>query len=274
VAFDAAWVTASITGSSVTVELSDVGDATELDPVSYPGTRAAFFAPSVFVDDGDAAHEDGEAIVAVGTTFALWLEGALPDELASIGLQLGWNAVRQPTSGEEPGVEPLDAIPLPLNLLPTTAITLGGPSDGVEDASLALVPWVVLDGGTVSTFLHDERSAMGADGWSVTVEGAPPADHYVEEGPGQPLFYALELPVAYFDTDATAGISNNDTPAGFACDGGNMAMLMWVDAPVTLEVAWVLASYGFGTGWQVRAWSDEENFPVEDPEALTLDCSF
>jgi hypothetical protein len=268
-----AWATAPITGDRVTIGLNDAADVEEIDPDTYPGTYAAFYLPAVFADDGDATHDaTDESFVAVGDTYALWLEGTLPADFAALGLQLGWNAVRQPTGGAPPGVEPLDAIPLPLNLLPGS-LTVGGSSDGVEDANLALLPWVVLDGGAVASFLFDQDAPIGADGWSITVDGAPPTEHFAPEEPGQLVRYALEAPLAYLDTDAVAGLSNDDTPVGFGCDDGRTVLLMWLEPPTSVRSAWAIHAYGYTVGWQALSFDGDAGVPVEDPSTLTLSCS-
>jgi hypothetical protein len=272
--FDAPWTTAAIAGDSVTVELNDASDVSEIDPSTYPGTYGAFFLPSVFVDDGDAAHEAGETFVAVSSTYLLWLEGVLPTDFAALGLELGWNAVRQPADGSAPGVEPLGAVPVPLNLLPVTSFTIGGSAAGAVEASLAVIPWIVLDGTPVDAYLYDPGAPIGADTWAVTLDGAPPEDHYLPDEPGQVVDFAFELPLAYYDTDATDGVSNNDVPVGMACDDGVPVMMVWARPPDTLEAAYVLSVYGFDAGWQARGFAGEEAVPVEDPGSLTLDCAF
>lgn len=234
----------------------------ELDAEAYPGTMIAWYLPALHDDtDGDGAHSAGEVYTGLGTTLPVYLGGTLPPELASYGLALGWNALTV-VDGEVAGLASLDAVPLEVNLLPRESWTIAGTLVDVElaaDVRLTLFPGAVQYGQWVTELLYDEP-LVGA--WEIAVSGAPPDDHYVDDGSG--LGATWELPISYVDNDASGGLSNGDEPAWPACHGEAVVQLVWLPPPASLQAAFVSTWWGVPVGWSALAW-----YPDSSVAALT-----
>jgi hypothetical protein len=258
---------ATIAGGTVAVE---VADPTEDDLLEIgAGLYGRYAIPYAFADDdGDGEHDADEAIGAVGRVWPLYLSGSIPIEYAALGLVEGWNALYV-TESEAPDLYDIEAIPLPTNLAPVLQAELAGTVafDVGADAQLALLPNVAFDGLPFGSLLYNQ--GLGAE-WAIVVDGPPP-DLHVTDLFGTGFDGALEVPVAWTDTDGDALPSGDEALLGPACLGAFTAALLWVAPPTDPLVAFYFASEGTPVGWsRVRTTGEDAFAALSDEEATSL----
>ncbi|MCK6503650.1 hypothetical protein L6R53_09670 [Myxococcota bacterium] len=243
----------------------------ELDPEGWPGWKAALYMPFVFQDeDGDGFLGADEVITAASSTWLGWFEAPLPPELDAAGFVEGWNALGMVADAFPIPVDPLD-IGISQALDPVLLVTLAGTYDGavpVTDLRLAVVAGAeTMDGAPVEPRYADQ--ALTED-WSVTIDGAPPPEHYADlDGSGVPM--AAELLLAYLDLDGSEDLDlRHDGPLYSACLDGDLVVAFWVEPMTDLAQAWGATFSGYGTGWQLVADPDGEGRLLEAGEASAL----
>lgn len=266
---------ATITGTTVTIE---VADPTEDDLIELTtGLYARYAIPYAYLDaDGSGTHDEDEPIGAVGRVWAFYLTGAIPVEVAALGLVDGWNALWIEEGDRLPDLYPVDAIPLPTNLVPTLTATLSGTVGGQfsGDAQLALIPSVAFDGLPFGSLLYNQ--GLEAE-WATSVNGSPPIQHITDLF-GSGLTGAVEVPVAWEDTDADGFPSGGEAVIGPACAGADVAALFWIEPPTNPVLAFGMVTDGFPLGW-VPVRANAAGFEVlSEAEATSLvvggGCSF
>ena len=132
---------------------------------------------------------------------------------------------------------------------------------------------VALIGGDVEPVLDDVGDPTS---WTLTASGPAPEGHLVELDPHSGLVVAMELPVAYLDSNRSGALDAGDTPTALACEGDAAAVLWFLPPPRDLETAVNLGSFGVAPGWNalklVPTKSGEPDLaPLEDPLSLVLD---
>lgn len=249
------------------------GHLVEADPENAPGMLAAIYVAALHADeDGDGQHDAGEAWVGVSPDLVVYLSGAVSGELTAAGFIEGWNAMELPT-GEGPPtrVDPL-AVPLPASFAPVTELEIGGSVSGAVSGGerMALQPFVTFDGSEVDEILLDE---LLTDPWSMSVSGAPPADHVgiLGDGSGPISEAALEIPVTYVDVDGSGDFNGGDQPLYAACNGDAAVALIWLEPPTELQTAFFLSSMGVGAGWAALQIGEAGGAPLTEAERTSLD---
>ncbi len=231
--------TAEATSATVEVGLPDL---TDLEPLpDAPGVSYGVVMVSLHLDEDGDGYPSDERITGLGTFWMLYLEG---DEavMESLFLQPGWNVFR--TDLPEGGSYPLDGIELSTNLLENESISAAGgyTGEGTPDGlGLAVFP----QSQSFSFLLYDEPMS---DPWSVTLEGTPPSDHFVDTGDG--TLIALEFLLVYGDTDNSNNISEGDVPLYVTCnDAGDTISLVYLPEVRDLLIGSSFVSQGLSPGW-------------------------
>lgn len=268
--------TGAVTGATKGVSLPEppAGDLQEVDPTNAPGMMLAGYVPGLHLDaDGDGLQSGDEVYVGAGLTWPVFLSGTIPADYADMGLVDGWNALELVPDSQEPVMHDITAIPLAASLAERTSITLGGSYVGDDGASLAILPSVMFEGGSVETYVYD--GALD-DPWSVTLDGAPEADHFAAlQGVG---LGALEVPIAYTDSDGSGGHTSPDPLAFPACSDGVVAGLVYLPGVTDLMTGWSLTLQGVGSGWVGLTLEDSGGMLLSDAQlqdlALDGSCTF
>lgn len=247
------WITgdvvtsAALTGSSQSIHVDDPPDAVQVTYDEYPDTRFGFAAAAVYNDDdGDVSQDFGELFVATDIML-LWIDGeVVPDVFEAGGAELGWNALAiSSLSGDLEVYDPL-AVPMEIHE-PRDEITVGGEYIGsTADVGVLAAPYVMLDGGMVTSYLYDEP--LDGTSFTATFTGEPPADHFSDDD-GDGFGEAGELLISYTDAAPPDGYGTGDTPKYPACFDGEIVLLYWIDGFDDLARATIYGSMGFSAGW-------------------------
>ena len=122
-------------------------DLTWLADDGYPDTGIAVFHSGLWLDeDGDGEVNGDEVYSGVGASKPLYLTGPVPEFLASMGLEEGWNVVF--FAEESLTVEDPQDISVSENMLPNELLDIGGDVEMDTDGTgLALVSVALLGGG-------------------------------------------------------------------------------------------------------------------------------
>ncbi len=256
-----------------TVSLDITADPEDFYQELAPGLYLAAFVGALHEDDGDTRWEGGEGFTAVSREFAIFFDGALPPDLLAAGLHSGWNAMI--FAGEDFTVGDPEAMQIPIAL--TETLTLGGTTDDTinHDHRLVALPATIFAGLPVSALLAD-TSLPGDGTWSITLDGEPPADHFVDiDGDGAEE--AVELPAAYVDGDHTGGFSDGDTVVALGCVDGKPIGGWWLAPPDDIVQLISIQSAGYSLGWLAVLLADEGGI-VSDEQAqtavLSTSCMF
>lgn len=246
-------------------------DMQEIDPDNAPGMMLAGYLPGLHLDaDGDGLQSGDETYAGVGLAWPIYVTGTIPTDFADMGFVEGWNALEFVPDGALPVPHDITAIPLAADLAVRTSITVGGSYTGEEGASVVFVSSLLFEGETVDAFIYDGALS---DPWSVTLDGPPDADHFSElEGVGMA---ALEVPIAYMDSDGSGGFTDHDTPLYAACSGGLPVGLLYLPGITDLLTGWSLTLQGVGSGWVAMSLADSGGVVLTDAQAqdLAMDAS-
>ncbi len=267
-AMGAVWVEAAAAAS---ISLPADVPPDDFFQASGGGLSVAVFVGALHEDDGDDRWEATEGWVAASTDWVAYLDGPVPPELLAMGLVSGWNALE--FHGESFVVGDTTAMPISVAL--NESLVIGGTYDHTithEDRVVAL-PATVFGGLPVTSVMDDV--AVGADGtWSVTLDGAPPADHYADvDGNGEQE--AVELPVAYVDNDSSLAYSSGDRIVAAACVGDVPVGGWWLEPPVNIISLVSITAQGLTLGWVPVLLADGGGVVSEAEAASTVlstDC--
>ncbi|MBM4390275.1 MAG: hypothetical protein FJ090_04065 [Deltaproteobacteria bacterium] len=271
-AMGAIWADAE---AAATVSLEITEDPEDFYQELAPGLFLAAFLGALHEDDGDNRWEGDEGFTAVSPEFAIFLDGAIPPELLNAGLHNGWNAVL--FEGESFSIGDPEAMPLPIAL--TETLTLAGTVDDTieHDDRVVALPATIFAGRPVSSLMADV--ALPGDGtWSVTLDGAPPDDHFVDiDGDG--VDEAVEFPVGYVDGDQSGGFNADaDTVVSLACVDGRPIGGWWLAPPRDVVQLLSIQSAGYSLGWLPVLLAEDDGVIVGDEEAqsavLSTACLF
>ncbi|MBX2796778.1 MAG: hypothetical protein KTR31_03885 [Myxococcales bacterium] len=192
-------VSAPLTGPTHTFTLEERPNS-ELFTLEVDGEqiRIGFYSTAIHEDDGDGVPEPGEVYASVGPSLIF-----VPAEfdgspiLADFGWTIGWNLL---------GFGTLSAVPMTIHE-PSDAVTISGSYEATDAPRLAVAPTTWLDDGTFGTLLYDEPLPKS---WTITLSGAPPAEHQLSGDPELPDGTALQLPFTYTDADESGSFSKGD----------------------------------------------------------------
>ena len=209
--------------------------------------------PMVWDDtNGNALHDTGERFRASSRILGVYVDGALPAELASLGLVLGWNALRLDTGGGLPVPFNTANVPLPLNLDERSSFTVGGTLEGLaaDDEGVAVLPPEMFSTpGREPLVMADAASP-----WALILDGAPPADHLMDVDGTGALFAAVEIAVSWQEADGNEGLTTYDA-LSWACsrvDGEvRLAQVAWFGEVRDTRYATFLAWSDLHVGWNV-----------------------
>ena len=264
----------AVTGSAMGLYAAnpDAALLTEVDAVAAPGMLVAFYVPTLHLDaDGDGLQNGDEAYLGVGMTWAVYVQGPVPADLATGGLAEGWNTLNSTVQTENPEFGDIVDIPLDASIAPVESLTIGGTIAGdLADVGIVTVSAVIFGGGSVAAPLYDEPATAN---WSMTLSGTPPADHLV------PLEFlgvdgAMELPNSYADADGSGSFGDGDMPLLPACSNGAPVAVFWLPSATTMNAAMTATMTGWGTGWSVSYLSESGGeVPEADRTLLSMDDS-
>lgn len=226
------WVGFDAAGSSQTIDLSSPPDAAIGESVFGAGAVGATYVVALYEDtDGSGGRDTGEAWVSAGA-FAIWLEAAVPEDLAAAGVTAGWNIVAYPESA----IYPLTGVPVALHR-PVYDITIGGTVEGMP---AGLPGGVMLYSTVAETPMYD--APLDGTSWSIALSGPPPAEHEIDGVP-----YAIEQPISYLDAEPT-GFDAGDSGYSGACLRGTPVYLTW-SLPEEFADALYFLAIGVVPGW-------------------------
>ena len=269
------WQVVAVSGNVVEAPMIDP-PAELLAPIAeFPDTQLVMFAPMLWDDpNGDLVHDDGEVYRASSATVVAFLAGSLPAELAALGLALGWNAFELRQTGEVPTVMPATAMQLPLNLDPREAFTFGGNVGGESDGwQLTVYPATTFSGAEAPA-LYD---AALTNPWSVALSGRPPDTHIQPFEDSGVFRGALEIPVAWLDSDDIDGLSEGDLsmqPCYLDDTGPRQVQITWVEPISDPTFAMTFGFMGYNAGWMGLVADERgEGVPMDEEIAATLSFS-
>lgn len=209
---------------------------------TFPNTNVALAAylVALFEDaDGDATYDDDELLAAVSPSFATYVASSpLPNVVTDLGLRTGWNAA---TWWEEDPLVVTERTILPIEVKAQN-VTLD--LEGTLDGDLAGHRVVLLSGNddpvlTTALRLFDEPASAKV---SVSLEGAPPADHLSKTFP----YTSHSLRLAY-DADVSDSYTDGDPTSAFCRAGGSRALFVnWVVRNTSPNFTWLYEGH---TGW-------------------------
>lgn len=248
------WWSTAVEGADRVVSTGEAPDASFAQDIpDFPDTTLAFFMPMVWDDaDGNLLHDPGERFRASSRILGVYVDGALPAELASLGLVLGWNALRLDSGDGYPVPFNIANVPLPLNLDVRSTFPIGGTLEGLaldDDGLAVLSPAMFSTPGSAPLLTADAASP-----WTLTLDGAPPADHLMDiDGTGT-LFAAVELVVSWQEADGNDGFTTYDA-VSVACsrlDGEvRVAQVAWFGDVRDTRYATFFAWSDLHVGWNV-----------------------
>ncbi len=264
------WWTTGVDGSDTVTSPGGAPDMTYARALpDFPDTTLAFFMPMVWDDaNGNVVHDADERFRASSRIFGVYVDGALPAEIAALGLVLGWNALRLDTNGGLPVPFNTANVPLPLNLDARSSLTIGGTLEGfaTDDDGIVVVPPEVFS----TPGREPLASVDAASPWSLTLEGAPPADHMMDVDGTGALFAAVEVALSWQEADGNDGLTTYDA-LSLACsrvDGQvRVVQLAWFGEVRDTRYATFLAWSDLYVGWNamlpgegdaLRALSEDE----------------
>jgi hypothetical protein len=239
------------------------------DPTNWPSFQAAAYLPALHVDhDGDGLQDSGEPYVGAGLAWPLYAVN-VPAELAMAGVVEGWNALQLDMESGDFQLHDIDAIPLEAGLWPEESVTVAGRYAGDIPASgmgLAAVPMNAFEGAPISSLLYDEVPLPVS--FEITLDEVPPYDHFMQDEEIG-LSMAIEMPLAYIDTDRSGGLSDGDLPAYMACHDRQPVMAIYIAQPEDLVTAYYMqafyGAFGLNTGW----WAGSVDPHTDEPIALS-----
>lgn len=271
--FGDTWLSAPIEGDPALVYAGEppASALVEVDPTEAPGMLVAMYVPALHADtDGDGLRSGDETYLALGMWWVAYVTGDIAPNFVAAGVVEGWNAVFV-FSETGPQFGSAMATPLPTSLLPDTTLTLAGTYTGdPDDVGLAAFPWNFLQGEPVEELLYD---APIEPNWSITLDGEPPADHFVfleflgAEG-------SLEIVASYADNNASGSYDGGDMPLNGPCYAGVPVGAVWWPGPTELMSALQLTMQGMRPGWLAFPMGDGGGVLTEEQaQSLVIDDS-
>jgi hypothetical protein len=237
---------ATVTGNPFALDLPDP-DPSLLGPIvpEVPEMLGAFFAVSLFEDDGDAVREEGELVIGASPSLLVWAQD-VPLELTPL-LQDGWNVLAIPPGGGDPLPGDIAHVLVRgrTNFITASGSLAAGSPPGL---SIFLLPWAWFDGSSSAVPLLDAPLELdAAETWHIVLDAPPPENHLLlTEGWGGGMLGA-EFPAAYVDLPP-ALYSGEPLPLG-ACHEGIPMALFYTPGVPDPTLALQLAFMGVGSGW-------------------------
>ena len=258
---------AALTSSSQSIHVDDPPEAVQVTYDEYPDTQFGFAAAAVYDDaDGDVSQDFGEVFVATDIML-LWIGGeVVPDAFETGGAELGWNALAIRSLSSDLQVYEPTNVPLEIHE-PREEITVGGDYVGAAaDIGVLAAPYVMLDGGMVTSYLHD--APLDGNSFTVTFSGEPPADHFSDDD-GDGFEEAGELLLSYADNAPPDGYGTGDEIKYPACFDSQIVLLYWLDGFDDLARATIYGSMGLTAGWNAVTSDGADGLGILDDTNLT-----
>lgn len=265
--------TAALVDGAASFTLDDP-DASALWPLdSADGPQGRYGMLLVFEDlDGDASLDSDERFLGSADFSLLYIDQPT-SVMEFLGFRGGWNAFRSlPTTTQ---VTDLDNLPLSLSLEPVDTLALSGSySEDYGPGRVAMLPASWFSAPSVLDPLADQDIVASA--WSITLDGAPPADHRLPATDALLPGGAIELAFFYLDNNGNGRFSiGQDTPALPACYEGQMALSVWIPPATSALAAVSYLGVGAQPGWSLATQSETglDFLPAEAYSALSLSPS-
>ncbi len=182
---------------------------------------------------------DANGLFGITRFDAVYLQGAVPEPYAAIGLHEGWNALRADDEGPPDVGDPL-ALTLEANLVPATDATATGTWDAPQTTFVAAFS---TEDATIAVGSH-----TSTDPWEVTAAGNPPASTWFSTPDVTVAGFRVG---AYADVDASGDWTTGDTISAVAVTAQDEpAWLSWGAPVASAHEAHVLVTRGgFRVGW-------------------------
>ena len=225
---------------------------------------AAWYVPALHTDlDADGVPSAAEGYSGVGATWPVFVQGDPTGAPGLEGAVEGWNALQVGLSdGTSIAAGDVAAVPLGPSLALQTSVTLSGTwsTTPPDSSAVALVSLLALNGETVEERTVYDQAAVTP--WSITLDGSPPEDHFAEQTGG--LFAAVEVSVAYEDTDGDGAFGRRDTDLYRMCAGTTPLGLIFVARVPTLSLGLRMMATGNGGGWNALTLDGTGQFADDD----------
>lgn len=249
--------------ASERIELYAAPPDDQLLPVAdAPGMYYAFFVGGLHDDDGDGKWDPDEQWYGASSQMSVYIDGIVPVEVINMGLHLGWNAL---ILGGEGDLVVGDPMGQPLSIAYRDSVTVGG----THDATVADTDWVTtlsfaLFSGVDAPAMDDTDLESGT--WSLTLEGEPPASHFVDVDADGSL-EAPELFLAYTENGEGWFDPNVDTPLGFACVDGLPLVGWWIAPSTNITDILFVGQSDVALGWNALAIDGDQPVFLTEAEA-------
>jgi hypothetical protein len=249
-------------------------DLQALDP-DDPELLVRYALALSFADSNEnGSHDAGEVFVG-GLDYGLMYVQNPTAVMEFLGFRSGWNAFR--TLGSFTEVVDLQGLVLRPSLATVENLSISGTYDenyGPARAAVLPVSWFSDPG-----FTEVVGDITVGSTWAMTLEGPPPASHFLPADDPSLPGGALDLPFAYLDNNGNGKWTlGQDQPVLPACYGGAPALAVWLPEPPVVEVALSYLGAGLAPGW-VLAQQSETGLDFLGAEAygglsFSADCGF
>ena len=266
---------ASGTRTSVVLGVPPERDLVQIDPVKYPGFRAAIYAPGAFADaDADQVPDLGEPYIGAGLQWPVWFEAPIPEELDAYGVVPGWSTLVMDFDGggDMPLLGDIDAIEMGL-IEDQVSLDLAGTWDvaaPVDGVGLAVVPIAFFETGVAEDLLYEGPMA---DPWAFELVGPPPESHAVDVD-GDDIPDLIELVMSFRDEDGDGRFDVADEALALpACHDGQVVVALWSPPPMDFLGALYAVTTGLPMGFVLVADAGGDGRLLDPAEALDLSIS-
>jgi hypothetical protein len=218
-------------------------------------TLIGFWTPFLFNDsNGDDAYNEGEAIAGFSMTWLVYSTMDVPE----LNITSGWGALEMTFTEEPPTPGDIANIPLTANLQAAESLTIGG----TYDSSLGNRRIAIAASATYETTLETMADIDASDPWTLTLEGEPPDNHFMDDDGSGTAPMALGTGLVYEDLNDSGDFEVEDlynSTSGIysICydSMGNMApqpvSIVYSREPTDFTTAMYSGMYGLSVGWSV-----------------------
>ena len=218
-------------------------------------TLIGFWTPFLFNDsNGDDEYNEGEAIAGFSMTWLVYSTMDVPE----FNITSGWGALEMTFTEEPPTPGDITNMPLTANLQVAETLTIGG----TYDSSLGNRRIAIAASATFETTLETMADIDASDPWTLTLEGVPPDNHFMDDEGSDATPMALGTGLVYEDLNDSGALEvedfyNSASAIYSICHDsmGNMAAqpvsIVYSREPTDFTTAMYYGMYGLGVGWSV-----------------------